>query len=71
MTDKKRNTFFHLIFCSRAKNNRFITRAPTPPPALVIKRLFLALEKKLVKKKLLFFYRTLQPSQLIPQFGFG
>jgi hypothetical protein len=25
MSDKKINTFFHLIFCSRAKNVRFIT----------------------------------------------
>jgi hypothetical protein len=55
MSDKKRNTFFHLIFCSRAKNIRFITRAPTPPPAHVIKRLFLELEKKPVKKSFTFF----------------
>jgi hypothetical protein len=33
MSDKKRNTFFNLIFCSHAKNSRFITR------------LFIALEK--------------------------
>jgi hypothetical protein len=46
MSDKKRNTFFHLIFCSRA---------PTPPPALVIKLLFLALEKKV----LLFFIKQI------------
>jgi hypothetical protein len=53
MSDKKRNTFFHLIFCFRAKNIRFITSAgggwvherTHAPPALVIKRLFLALEK--------------------------
>jgi hypothetical protein len=56
MSDKKRNTFFLLIFCSRAKNIRFITRAPTPPPALVIKRLFLALEKNTVKKSFFCFF---------------
>jgi hypothetical protein len=55
MSDKKRNTFFHLIFCSRAKNSRLITRAPIPLPALVIKRLFLALGKKPVKKSVTFF----------------
>jgi hypothetical protein len=55
MSDKKRNTFFHLIFCSRVKNIRFITPAPTPPPALVIKRLFLALEKNDEKKFYFFF----------------
>jgi hypothetical protein len=38
MSDKKRITFFHLIFCSRATNIRFITCAPTPPPAFMIKR---------------------------------
>jgi hypothetical protein len=32
-----------------------LIRAPTPPPALVIKRLFLALKKKTVKKSFLFF----------------
>jgi hypothetical protein len=50
MSDKKRNTVFHLIFCSRAKNSRFITCAPTPPPVFLIKRLFLALEKTGEKK---------------------
>jgi hypothetical protein len=42
----KKTPFFHLIFYSCAKNIRFVIGAPTPPPALVIKRLFLALEKK-------------------------
>jgi hypothetical protein len=55
MSIKKIITFFHLIFYFRAKNIRFIIRAPTPLPALVIKRLFLALEKTTVKKSFTFF----------------
>jgi hypothetical protein len=47
--DKKKLNFFPLFFCSWAKKSLFITRAPTPSPALVIKQLFLALEKKPVK----------------------
>jgi hypothetical protein len=31
---KKTNRFFPLIFFARAKNGCFLTRAPTPPPAL-------------------------------------
>jgi hypothetical protein len=56
MSDKKRKTVFHLILCSRSKNSRFITRAHTPLPALLLKRLFLALET-MVKKVLLFLYQ--------------
>jgi hypothetical protein len=59
MSDKKRNTFFHLIFCSRAKNIRCTTCAhPPTPTVLEIKRLFIALEKKCGEKKCYFFYRT-------------
>jgi hypothetical protein len=58
MSDQKRNTFFHLIFCSCAKNSRFITSAGGGVGARVIKRMFLALEKTPVKESVFFYYRT-------------
>jgi hypothetical protein len=56
MSDQKRNTFFHLIFCSCAKNSRFIAGGGVG--ARVIKRMFLALEKTPVKESVFFYYRT-------------
>jgi hypothetical protein len=55
MSDKKRNTFFHLIFCSRAKNIRFITRAPTPTRTRDKTAVF-GTRKKTGEKKVSFFF---------------
>jgi hypothetical protein len=54
MSDKKRKTFSPVFFLVLKTSVCFTTRAPISPPALVIKRLFLALEKK-VKKSFTFF----------------
>jgi hypothetical protein len=43
------------IFVARAKVARFLTRAPTPSPALLRKRPFLVTRKKMREKKLLCF----------------
>jgi hypothetical protein len=51
MSDKKINTFFHLICCSRAKNSRFITSAGGGVGA----RAVFSTRKKTVKKSFTFF----------------
>jgi hypothetical protein len=52
---KKQSSFFPLIFFARAKNARFLTRAPTPPPTLLRKRPFLVTRKNMREKKLVCF----------------
>jgi hypothetical protein len=74
MSDKKRNTFFHLIFCSRAKNSHFITRAPPHPSRTRDKTAVFSTRKKTeqiviltcTKKHLahLFFVNFLRPTLL-------
>jgi hypothetical protein len=49
MSDKKRNTFFHLIFCSCAKNIRFFT----------FKTDVFSTQKNTVKKSFTFFFEQI------------
>jgi hypothetical protein len=50
----KNKPLFSTYFFARAKNGRFLTRAPTPPPALLRKWQFLVNRKKMRENVTLF-----------------